>query len=339
MNRAGHLLLLAGTVLLFQSCTWKSHSRGSAGIVVIVAEPADRAVINTSLKTTFGKTIQTPQDESLFQFTDISFNKLDYYARAPLILMVASLDADEPTARYIHQLFDEEALSAVRNGVTGCFLERDPWAEHQMLMVLVGSDREQLANNASSCLGALADSAAAFEIERLASKMLWQSAQILSYLTPKTGVSYSLSLPSIFEWVAASDTLSLVRYRSRDPLSWVTVYSLDETGADSMTAPSLLELRRKMTTITDKSTVSYAGPDALEHTTLAGRRAERIRGLWQSDDYADGGPFATYSFLDSTTHHRFVLDYALFAPGREKAPFIWQLDASIQTFSLKSAKD
>jgi hypothetical protein len=46
-----------------------------------------------------------------------------------------------------------------------------------------------------------------------------------------------------------------------------------------------------------------------------------------------GGPFFTIAFKDESRRRVYFLDGSVFAPGREKFPFLQQLEVMARTFS------
>jgi len=339
MKPFGGVLFLATCLLFLQNCSWKSPSRGSPGSLLIVADPSDRAAISGALQNSFGKTVQTPQDEPLFRTIDISIDKLDDYARSPIILLVAALDSDEPSARFVKKMLKGDVLTRALDEHVCIFQRRDPWATSQILLVLIGRNKAELASSAVERLDQIVDTATTFELDRLQNNLFKHGKRNAIHPIPKTEASFSLTLPDGCTLIHSSDTLDIVRFQQQNPPAWITISWRKSRTGESIIADSLLAWRYSVSAIFDREMVCYSDTVGLNYVRFANQPATSIRGLWQSADYGDGGPFRTYAFSDSSIKMDFLIDYALFAPGKEKVPYIWQLDAVVQTFTLQLQKD
>jgi hypothetical protein len=65
---------------------------------------------------------------------------------------------------------------------------------------------------------------------------------------------------------------------------------------------------------------------------FTGRRALEVQGLWENEVKVAGGPFKAWAFYDEYTQQAFLIDIAVFAPGREKVPLMRQLEIMARTF-------
>lgn len=79
---------------------------------------------------------------------------------------------------------------------------------------------------------------------------------------------------------------------------------------------------------TDERTVTS------RHTTLNGHYAFEVRGLWAMKHEAMGGPFVSYSMVDTVHQRVIVAEGFVFAPNKNKREFVHQLDAALQTLRL-----
>lgn len=67
-----------------------------------------------------------------------------------------------------------------------------------------------------------------------------------------------------------------------------------------------------------------------------GRFVQEVRGLWQMEHAAMGGPFVSYVQVDTLHQRVLVAEGFVFAPGKDKRKFIRELEASLQTLRLPS---
>lgn len=65
-----------------------------------------------------------------------------------------------------------------------------------------------------------------------------------------------------------------------------------------------------------------------------GRQIMEARGLWAMKNDMMGGPFVSYSQIDSLHNRIIVAEGFVYAPDKKKRPFIRRLEAAIQTLSI-----
>jgi len=68
--------------------------------------------------------------------------------------------------------------------------------------------------------------------------------------------------------------------------------------------------------------------------TFEGRTVIEARGLWEMKNDMMGGPFVSYSQVDSANNRVIVAEGFVYAPEKKKRPFIRQLEAAIQTLEM-----
>jgi hypothetical protein len=69
---------------------------------------------------------------------------------------------------------------------------------------------------------------------------------------------------------------------------------------------------------------------------FAGRRAFVFEGRWQTPSFVVGGPFRAYAVHAGDT--MYLVELAVFLPGRSKLPYLRQLDAMAGTFTLSDVE-
>ena len=67
-------------------------------------------------------------------------------------------------------------------------------------------------------------------------------------------------------------------------------------------------------------------------SVFLGRSAQITTGLWENEDRNAGGPFKNYTFYDPLQRRTYMLDIAVYGPGREKVPFLRRMDIIAHTF-------
>ena len=68
--------------------------------------------------------------------------------------------------------------------------------------------------------------------------------------------------------------------------------------------------------------------------TFEGRTVIEARGLWEMENDMMGGPFVSYSQVDSVNNRVIVAEGFVYAPEKRKRLFIRQLEAAVQTLQF-----
>lgn len=72
--------------------------------------------------------------------------------------------------------------------------------------------------------------------------------------------------------------------------------------------------------------------------SVNGRFVQEVRGLWQMENDMMGGPFVSYSQVDTVNNRVVVAEGFVFAPDKKKRELIRMLEASLQTLELPAGK-
>lgn len=339
------LVLYTPTLILFTilflglvgGCQWKPLSRGEAGELVIVADEWDRPILQPFIGKTFGQVIMTPQSEPQFNIQWIDAGQLGNYTRAPLLLFAAPIEGEGPTAQLLGKMLTEEVKDGIKRGEYGVFRKRDPWARWQLLLVVTGWTRRQLGENLVRYTDSLYRWGYQFELERLNYEMFRKGEQkgLQRELVRRYG--FSIRIQHDYFLSEESDTNRYWRIMRHHPERWVMV-AWDTLKSPQLFTPQRVLERRKLLSTTFNDPVEVLEEYlVVERTQFLTHSALKIRGLWATVSPLGGGPFISYSFVDSASGRYFIIDGAVFAPGQTKMPFLWQVDAIAHTFQLGNA--
>lgn len=69
--------------------------------------------------------------------------------------------------------------------------------------------------------------------------------------------------------------------------------------------------------------------------SVDGHYVQEVRGLWQMENAPMGGPFVSYSQVDTLRRRIIVVEGFVYAPGKDKRNFIRELEAALQTFRIE----
>ena len=192
-------------------------------------------------------------------------------------------------------------------------------------MRALGANAEQLADS-------LARWAHDFELERITTNLFKRGEQKDLEREIQGEFGFRIRIQHDYIVTQKNDSLAFVRFMRYLPERWFAVV-WGALPADGELTPELIyNRRREIGAAFLDPVMSYDDRWTAEPTTLAGRPATLIRGLWATLDPTGGGPFFTYGVAVPEQSRYYLIDGAVFAPGQEKVPVLWQLDAIARTF-------
>lgn len=324
---------LVSASILAIGCSVKPLSMRGGGELVVVADPLDRPIMRRAIEERFGQIVATPQPEPLFSIIWVDGSTLAERTRAPLILLVASLDGEGPTAELLGRMLTPEVETGVREGEYVVFTRRDPWARQQMLLILVGRSRAELGERITLWADSLYNWALAFEYERLAHQLLHRGENRAAerQLTGRYG--FRLRIQPDYILAQANDSLNFVRLIRHHPERWIMVAWGEMSDSTGLTPGFIYARRKQLAAAFLDPVICYDDHWRWERAGFGGLNAVLIRGLWATESAIGGGPFLSYGIWVSSKNMYYIVDGATLAPGEAKMPYLWQLDALAQTFT------
>ncbi len=85
--------------------------------------------------------------------------------------------------------------------------------------------------------------------------------------------------------------------------------------------------------------VSDVFPPYWQSVDFKGSYATLLRSWWDVKGYALGGPFLSYTFVDTVANRLITIDGYIKAPRKDKRDLLLHLEAIINSFEMKSVKD
>lgn len=300
----------------------------------MVVDALDRPIVQPAFSRTFGRTIETPQPEALFKSTYIDADELGKKTGSPLILMAATLEGQGPTAKFVRKMLTPDILEGVESGEYVIFNKKEPWAKNQRLLILLGRDSRELGKNARDWSDSLLSWAVKFERERITEQLYDKGEQkkIARRLYEKYG--FNIRIQHDYIIAQENDSLQFVRLLRHIPERWVMVAWRDLEEGLNFNAEYAYNWRKSLGDAFLDPVETYDGHWTVEKTTINGREARLIRGLWATKSPLGGGPFLTYAVEVPENGKMYLIDGAVFSPGSDKLPLLWQLDCICRTFSV-----
>lgn len=341
------LPLLLAVLLAFAGCLRKSVSMDEGTSLYVIADSTSWLALETTLRCTFERTIQTPRKESVFAVHWVRPKEFNQYATRKHLAIIGLLDSDAEISSKVKGMLSAAVRERVVDGSAFVFPKEEPWAKGQLLLVLAANSVETLAEklteNKDYLYGLLEkrlrDATRKEMFER------YEQTEISQEVLEKYGWTIRVQHDYFVKIDRADANFFMLRRSLPGRERWLFVHWVENASPEDLT-PDWVMARRNMMTkrfyegdfiYLQDAKNPYGGSSI---TTIAGREALRIEGLWVNEENkadATGGPFRTYAFFDEDTRRIYLLDLAVWFPGGNKEPMLRQLD--IMAASFRTAAD
>lgn len=153
--------------------------------------------------------------------------------------------------------------------------------------------------------------------------------------------SFKMIFPKGFE--IATDELDFMwlRHPTLDVEEGVMIYTYPYSDTSNFNYQNIIQLRDSITKkyIPGPVNGSYMKvssffPPAVYTKKFKGNYSTEIRSLWDVHGYAMGGPFISYTFVDTLANRMIVLDGYIKAPGKEKRDLMLHIEAIFSSFQF-----
>lgn len=328
MTRPHAAILLLTLATLAGACT-KGPAYGSANAIIAVVDPALTDRVEPLLREALEREVRTTRAERIFELTFTTPERLGEFRKWRRIIVVEPLE----TATLVTDLADPpEGAERVVLTVT------DEWARGQSVHLLGarGADAtvRLVAERADSLFAEAHAAWAAMQVERM-----WASgpdSALFRSLLADHG--FGLVLPRLYAPAPRSAPDSTLVYYADDPRRVVSLHWAPRRAA--LDADSVLAIRRAWGAGMFPGDVLEeeppAGPPWDSRVRLGAAEALRLQGVWRGADTADGGVFVTWAV--PCGERMVLIDGNLFAPDREKYPYVLQFEQIAATFRCEAGR-
>jgi len=328
------LVLLLLLPLLWLGCG-QPRSWGDWDEVTVFIDSLDRSQFEPQLREVFEVSSISPQLEPWFGLKFVDQNQLNSLANRRLLLFIASrIDGDSPVNNYVRSLFGSEELERIRSGEQLIFARENALARPQQVVILPANDpnalTELLRERDTSLVQLFLDYTLSQAQEQIYSR--YEQVDLADSLYHMLNVK--LRIPHDYQVVNAMPEQNLLRFRRYHPDRWVAVQTLPGLPADPYDPAYLLDLRDSLGVHFYDRVYVERDPDFQRVTQIHvnGHDGVCLEGLWGTYEMIGGGPYILYLFPDHTNNRTIVVDGAVFAPGKDKNPFLLQLWSILETY-------
>jgi hypothetical protein len=278
------------------------------------------------------------EPEPQFRLTVLPESRLGRERFHKNLVLVACLDGDGAAARLVRRLLRDADETQVRRAGAGRFAFVDPFARHQLVVVLTATTEDELAALLRQAAAGLAGELEASAVRRYRDELLEDPAAAARAARLRGTYGFEIRAPASY---ALSDSLSAwpqsILLARPGPTRLLTVFWLDGVGAEqARSADFVLGLQRDALWRLHGDTLLEddlrLGPEPFgPHAGLA------VHGTWQNRDDVAGGPLETHFVHDTVRLRLYGVQLQVFAPGRSKHPLVRELRALAGTFRVGAA--
>lgn len=322
------LFFLAATALLFSSCgefgkTRLVGSKGSAFEIILTASPA---IWDSQLGDTLRSILREPveminQREPIFDLYYIKPSGFTGVVPQNQNIIKVAVNEEHSEPRILAQ-YDVYAQPQIVVTICGNTIKSvtEYVSEHRLFLVDLLNEAQSIryVNNISKYN--------AKEIEKLISKKFDFNMNLPKGYTVRKDAKEFLWLS--FEYPLASQGIA--------------IYSYPYTGKDSFTNEALLKARNKFTAaIPGPSDGSFMTTSAeiepcTDYLRIYGRSWARQRGFWDVKGDFMGGPYVSFSTIDTVSNRVIALDCYVYSPKQPKRNYLRELEALLYTVKFPS---
>ena len=337
------LFVLMILVVLSGACSIKPRGWESEGVIAVMADEGDWTALEPNLRKAFEKVIRTPQIETTYILRFVKPDEFKTYTEYRKLILLATLESKGQVGEIVNRVIAHPEIRAqVERGERFYIIQKNQWAKEQLMLILVAKDlealKEQLLVNDENVYKVF-DEALTGQLEK---EMFDKKEQ--KELEERLMRTYNWNLRMQHDYFVAQEfpVDGFIWFRRLFPERWIFVRWIDGGSPDLLTQEWVMGER-------DRIGVEYYGGDKVAEKYLfsyrgefLGRPAQITQGLWENDDKVAGGPFKNYTSYDEYTQRIYMIDLAIFAPERDKMPYLKRHEIiahSFQTiFDVESKK-
>jgi hypothetical protein len=330
-NRLAKLkvVLTIALLLTISSCSvYKKPALGPDNEIYVLA---DETIFDThypQLESIFSHSIYTPTEEKLFTLNRITIDEFHKgFSRYKNLILLANIDSDDAEAQFIKKMLTDGVLEGVRSGDYYYAVKKDAWSKGQTVLFLLDSKNVYL----SGYLERFSDKLFGFFYDKMVTDI---KTRLFDRFNNKTAQEFllkeykiNLFIPHEFYIGEQGENKDkFIRFRRTNPDRWLTLLRTDYNSEISFQENIIQTRDRIGKQFADSVRVNPEILSFVPDTTFVSDGL-KAQGIWEY--YDGGGPFFTYAFINNGTFY--MIDGAVFAPSKDKYPYIMQLDLMAKT--------
>jgi len=324
------------------------------GVMNQIVVIADEDLWESPVKDTFEFYFESaypimPRPEPMFDLRYFSPEQIDNEPlRRELRTYVVLADLSEDDSRAVKMIktdLGEERYRNALNGEMTSIAVKDKWARNQLLVYLMGKDRNALNEAIRTNYPGIARRVNRHDIEQLKAMTFAQGINL--GLKEEIGTEYGLYLevPRAYKEVEKdSENFRWLKKDDKHSIMNIVIQSFDYRDQNQISKDSLIAwINSHGKEITSSEPNSYLEINDVDLPVfeyvydIDGVYTKEIRGIWEMNNDYMGGPFAAYGLVNNVSQKITFVHTFVYAPGAEKRNMMQQLDMVIKSSEVAKA--
>jgi len=346
------LLIFLGSVAGCGADDRRPPATGKEGVIsVVMSDPQWGGAVGDAIRSELAKPIETfPIPEPAFTLEQFDLTASDLFRKViqkrKYVVFAATLDENSNVAKYIQSGMDQQTLARIRAGESAVLQRPDAWYRNQLVVYLVGPNREALVEQIHAKGDDLRYVFNRATRERLTEHMFRRMRQEDLEEVLMDGHDFAVNVQHDF--FIAQDTLNFIRMRRVLSDTWreVFVWYVDNADPSIIDEEWILATRDSLTEKFVRGTfdgsyvkIDRRRPITSENINFLDRYGFETRALWHMTEDAMGGPVVNYTFYDQDQGRIYMIDGMVFAPSFNKREFLRQVESIAYTFRTRQDEE
>ena len=332
-SKTRHIIFIISFILITLStisCS-KKKAINYGNTIYVLADKISFKKHATDLNNIYNDVIYTPMSENRFNLQRVSIQEFKNKNTFHNLILLTNIDSDSEESKFIKAMFGAKIIDGVRTGDYIDAVLEDLWAFKQNIIVFFDSNEDHLTSYLQNSKQKILDKLLAKEQLLLGEQLTddYHNAKDEKYIKEKYG--FDIYITHDFRIVNEGKNIEFIRLRRFMPDRWLTIIK-GKYSSDISFQENVISLRDKAgEEFGDKVNINPEIISFLPDTTFS-QNGYLVKGIWEYEQ--GGGPFFCYAYLEGNSF--FLIDGSVFAPGRDKYPFLDQLDFMAKTFRANS---
>lgn len=306
---------------------WKEAEIG------VMADSTDWEALGGPLKQVYEKVVRTPQIEKMFVLKYVTDEDFMRYTKFQYLILAATLESKGRVRTLIDNVLKDPGIrKGVEKGDHFVFIQKNQWAKNQLVVILVSKNLpvliQHIQSNRDFLFGIFKND---FE-KRLEKDMFHNRENKEEQQRLMSTFGWTIRLQKDYFLAQEISDKGFLWYRRMYPERWIFVRWINGGDSTLLNEKWVVGERNRIGSeyyggdhVADQYLFSHKG-------TFLGRPAQITTGLWANEAKEVGGPFKNYTFYDALSERVYMIDLAVFAPGKDKLPYLRRMDIIAGTF-------
>lgn len=346
-------------IALFTSCSEEFQNKlksnpnalGTANQIVVIADQdLWQGVVGDTFQMLYEAAYpMLPRPEAIFDLkhytpADLEAGPLRKELRTYLFLGDLS-DNNSATVREISKDLGEEKILAIKNeGVKNTTIGRDKWAVGQLMIYVVGKNRDDLISNITKSFPSISKKVYQHDYNQIKGYTFSSgyNKALNSEIIDKLGVSIQIPADYIKAKWDEEEQLMWIRKETASASYNMVLKSINYESQDQLSEDALKDFvnefgKEYVETNTPGSYMVVNDEDLPIYANkieINGQYASEIRGIWETTKDYMGGPFFAYAIIDKSQKKILLVLDMLLAPGKEKRDLMQHMELMTNTITF-----